>query len=131
MNAPEWLQRLAAKHGVTLAPETSPQEQPNEVKLEEIRAADLAGAEARRQRWAEEFGRRPMTFDRDLDGINPKFVSWFEAQPGETRDDIREYWANEASKHPEISHEHERGQHGRMTMVIHYAAEKHGYPIGA
>ncbi len=131
MNAPEWLQRLADKHGVKLTPETSPQEQPSETKLAEIRKDDLEAAEGRRKRWLEEFAARPLTFDRDMTGINPKFIAWFGAQPGNVRDDIREYWDSEAKTHPDISHAHERGQHGRMTMVIHYAAEKHGYPLGA
>ncbi len=94
---------------------------------DEVRDADIAAFEKRRKRWAERFAERGATFDSDLRDVNPVFVRWYLEQSPKTREAIRQFWADEALAHPEIAHAHERAGHARMSLVISYAAEEHGY----
>lgn len=104
-------------------------DKPDPLAVEKVRAADIEADLKRRVDLAKRFAVQGPTFARDLVGINQRFLKWFTRSHQSIRDDLAAYWEREASSHPDISHQHDRGQHARMTMVIEYAAERHGYEI--
>lgn len=101
---------------------------PSEEAVGKLRRADREAAEERRARWEREFMEGPPpTFDRDCQGINPAFLAWLAKQGTEIRDDLVAYWDSDCKTAAGVSHASPRGQHARMTMVIAYATERHGY----
>jgi hypothetical protein len=129
MSVPAWLQRLVAKHSGdevptrdTMFPEPTPE------AVGRIRKEDAELADARRRKWLDEFtSGPPLTFERDLAGVNPAFLDWLAQQDAACCSDIAAYWETDCRAAAGINHQHERGQYARMTMVIAYAKEVWGY----
>ena len=73
---------------------------PDPVAVAKVKADDIARDLARRIETAKQYAAQPPTFERDLRGVNPVFVRWYDAQHQAVKDALEDKIAGSGLDEP-------------------------------